>query len=112
MGMVGVAGPLLEFHRSGKTRILAVTNPTRLGVAPELATAVESGLPGLTVTGTIGLLAPAGTPGAIINRIAQPTRTAGAEPGYAHPLIEAGVHPTPPPHPPQFRPPPSPHSPP
>src|SRR5881396_1170364 len=74
MGIVGVTGPLLEFHRSGKTHILAVTNPTRLGVAPELATAAESGLPGLTVTGTIGLLAPAGTPSGIIERIAQATR--------------------------------------
>src|SRR5712672_4480956 len=35
MGIVGVTGAMLEFHRTGKTRILAVTNPTRLGVAPE-----------------------------------------------------------------------------
>src|SRR5260370_30177680 len=95
MGMVGVAGPLLEFHRSGKTRILAVTNPTRLGVASELATAAESGLPGLTVTGTIGLLAPAGTPSGIIERIAQATRAAVAQPSYQQLLIEAGVHGTP-----------------
>ena len=62
MGIVGVTGAMLEFHRTGKTRIVAITNPTRLNVAPELATAAEQGLPGLTVTGTIGLLAPAGTP--------------------------------------------------
>jgi tripartite-type tricarboxylate transporter receptor subunit TctC len=78
MGIVGVTGPLLEFHRSGKTRILAVTNPTRLGVAPELPTAAESDFPGLTVTGSIGLLAPAGTPSGIIERIAQATRAAVA----------------------------------
>jgi tripartite-type tricarboxylate transporter receptor subunit TctC len=100
---VGVTGPLLEFHRSGKTRILAVTNPTRLGVAPELATAAESGLPGLTVTGTIGLLAPAGTPSGIIERVAQATRAAVAEPSYRQLLIEAGIEPTPDSTPDKFR---------
>src|ERR1700704_6434605 len=41
MGIVGVTGAMLEFHRPGKTRIVAITNPTRLTVAPELATAAE-----------------------------------------------------------------------
>jgi tripartite-type tricarboxylate transporter receptor subunit TctC len=103
MGIVGVTGPLLEFHRVGKTRILAVTNPTRLGVAPELATAAESGLPGLTVTGTIGLLAPAGTASAIMDRIAQATRATVAEPSYQKLLIEAGIEPTPDSGPDKFR---------
>ena len=94
MGIVGVTGPLLEFHRSGKTRILAVTNSTRLNVAPELPTAAELGIPGLTVTGTIGLLAPAGTPTGIIERIAQATRSAVAEPAYQQLLIDAGIEPT------------------
>jgi tripartite-type tricarboxylate transporter receptor subunit TctC len=94
MGIVGVTGPLLEFHRAGKTRILAVTNPTRLNVAPELPTAAELGIPGLTVTGTIGLLAPAGTPTGIIERIAQATRSAVAEPAYQQLLIDAGIEPT------------------
>jgi hypothetical protein len=89
-----VTGPLLEFHRAGKTRILAVTNPTRLNVAPELPTAAELGMPGLTVTGTIGLLAPAGTPTGIIERIAQATRSAVAEPAYQQLLIDAGIEPT------------------
>jgi tripartite-type tricarboxylate transporter receptor subunit TctC len=93
-GIVGVTGPLLEFHRSGKTRILAVTNPTRLNVAPELPTAAELGIPGLTVTGTIGLLAPAGTPTGIIERIAQATRSVVADPAYQQLLIDAGIEPT------------------
>src|SRR5262249_43925554 len=93
----------LEFHRSGKTRILAVTNPTRLGVAPELATAAESDLSGLTVTGTIGLLAPAGTRSGIIERIAQATRAAVTEPSYQQLLIEAGIEPPPDSPPDKFR---------
>jgi tripartite-type tricarboxylate transporter receptor subunit TctC len=51
-------------------------------------------MPGLTVTGTIGLLAPAGTPTGIIERIAQATRSAVAEPAYQQLLIDAGIEPT------------------
>jgi tripartite-type tricarboxylate transporter receptor subunit TctC len=103
MGIVGVTGPFLEFHRSGKTRILAITNPTRLGVAPELPTAAELGMPGMTVTGSIGLLAPAGTPAAIVERIAQATRAVVAEPAYQQLLVEGGIEPTPDSTPDKFR---------
>ena len=72
-------------------RVLAVTSPTRLIVAPELPTAAELGFPGMTVTGSIGLLAPAGTPIGIIEQIAQATRTAVAEPAYQQMLIDAGM---------------------
>ena len=47
------------------------------------------------MTGTIGLLAPAGTPSGIIERIAHATRAAVAEPSYQQLLIEAGIEPTP-----------------
>ena len=94
LGFPGVTGQLLEFHRSGKLRILAVTNPTRLIVAPELPTAAELGFPGMTVTGSLGLLAPAGTPIGIIEQVAQATRTAVAEPAFKQMLIDAGIEPT------------------
>ena len=94
MGTPGVTGQVLELHRSGKLRVLAVTSPMRLIAAPELPTAAELGFPGLTVTGSIGLLAPAGTPIGIIEQITQATRTAVAEPAYKQMLIEAGIEPT------------------
>jgi len=94
LGFPGVTGQLLEFHRSGKLRILAVTNPTRLIVAPELPTAAELGFPGMTVTGSLGLLAPAGTPIGIIEQVAQATRTAVAEPAFKQMLVDAGIEPT------------------
>ena len=93
MGTPGVTGQVLEFHRSGKRRILAVTSPTRLIAAPELPTAVELGFPGMIVRGSIGLFAPAGTPIGIINQIAQATRTAVAEPAFQRMLIDAGIEP-------------------
>ena len=94
MGTPGVTGQVLEFHRSGKLRILAVTSPTRLIAAPELPTAAELGFPGMTVRGSIGLLAPAGTPIRIIEQIAQATRTTVAEPAFQRMLIDAGIEPT------------------
>jgi tripartite-type tricarboxylate transporter receptor subunit TctC len=75
-------------------RVLAVTSPRRLTAAPELPTAAELGFPGLTVTGSIGLLAPAGSPAASIDTIAQATRTALAEPAYQQTLIAAGMEST------------------
>jgi len=94
IGTPGVTGQVLELHRSGKMRILAVTSPTRLIAAPDLPTAAELGFPGMTVTGSIGLLAPAGTPIGIIEQIAQATRTAVAEPAYKQMLIDSGIEPT------------------
>ena len=94
MGVPGVTGQVLELHRSGRMRVLAVTSLTRLVAAPELPTAAELGFPGMTVTGSIGLLAPAGTPIGIIEQIAQASRTAVAEPAYQQMLIEAGIEPT------------------
>jgi tripartite-type tricarboxylate transporter receptor subunit TctC len=94
LGFPGVTGQVLELHRSGKLRVLAVTSPTRLIAAPELPTATELGLRGMTVIGSLGLLAPAGTPIGIIEQIAQATRTAVAEPAFKQMLVDAGIEPT------------------
>ena len=91
IGIVGVTRQVIEFHRSGKMRVLAVTSPNRLMAAPEVPTAAELGFSGMTVTGSIGLLAPAGTPNGIIEQIAQAARTALAEPAYQQTLNDAGM---------------------
>ena len=95
LAVLGLTGQVLEFHRSGKMKVLAVTGPSRLAVAPELPTAAESGLPGLSVTGNIGLLAPARTPPAIVEQIAAATRTALAGQAFRQLLVEAGMEPRP-----------------
>jgi len=94
MGVPGVTGQVLELHRAGKIRVLVVTSPKRLVAAPELSTVPELGYPGMTVTGSIGLLAPAKTPIDIIEKLAQATRAAVAEPGYMKLLLDAGIEPT------------------
>src|SRR6185436_15666346 len=93
MGTPGVTGQVLELHRSGKLRVLAVTSAKRLAAAPELPTAAELGFPGMTVRGSIGLLAPAGTPNEIIEQIARATRAAVAEPAFKQLLTDAGIEP-------------------
>ena len=59
LSVVGVTSQTLEMHRTGKIRMLALTNPTRLAGAPDVPTAAEQGFPGVTNIGTIGIAAPA-----------------------------------------------------
>jgi tripartite-type tricarboxylate transporter receptor subunit TctC len=59
----------LPLASEGKVRALAVTSPTRSPVAPELPTMSESGLPGFEALAWFGLLAPAATPPAILQRL-------------------------------------------
>lgn len=88
-----VTGPMLELHRSGKLRILVVTGPARLIAAPEIPTVVEDGPPNMIAQNFTGLFAPARTPNAIIEQVAQATRAALAERAYQQALIESGFEP-------------------
>ena len=93
VGILGLTGQIIELHKAGRMRVLAVTSPTRLKGAPEFPTAAESGFPGMNVRGSIGLLAPAGTPPAMIERVAQATRTALAERSWQQMISESGMEP-------------------
>jgi tripartite-type tricarboxylate transporter receptor subunit TctC len=99
VGILGITGQVLELHRAGKLRIVAVTSPKRLASAPDVPTAVEAGLPGMIVTGSIGLLAPAGTPRSVVDQISQATAVALADPTFQHVLNEAAMEPVAPPGP-------------
>jgi tripartite-type tricarboxylate transporter receptor subunit TctC len=52
--------------KAGKLKALAVTTARRSPLAPELPTMAEAGLPGFDITTWYGLMAPAGTPSAIV----------------------------------------------
>jgi tripartite-type tricarboxylate transporter receptor subunit TctC len=52
--------------KAGKLRALAVTTARRSPLAPDLPTMAEAGLPGFDITTWYGLMAPAGTPSAIV----------------------------------------------
>jgi tripartite-type tricarboxylate transporter receptor subunit TctC len=86
-----VTGQVLELHRTGKIRILAVNGAQRLGAAPDIPTAIEQGLPNMIGLLFLGLFAPAATPKPIIDRIAEATRTAMADPEFQKVLTASGL---------------------
>jgi tripartite-type tricarboxylate transporter receptor subunit TctC len=86
---------VLDLHRTGKVRVLAVTHGTRLAAAPELPTAVEQGFPDIVTPNFIGLYAPTGTPKPIIEQIAQANRKLLAEPSYRELLVSGTFEPQP-----------------
>jgi tripartite-type tricarboxylate transporter receptor subunit TctC len=88
-----MTGQVLEFHRTGKLRLLAITNRTRLPVGPEIPTAVEAGVPGLVTEQVLALFAPGGTPAPIVAQIAKANGTAMADKTYQQSLIDQAVIP-------------------
>ncbi len=57
------------FIRENKIRLLAVTTAQRSKLLPDVPTVAESGLPGYEAMPWLGLVAPAGTPNAVVNKV-------------------------------------------
>jgi tripartite-type tricarboxylate transporter receptor subunit TctC len=89
-----VGGALLDFHRTGKVRILAVAAETRLRVAPDIPTAREAGLPGMVAANFNGLFAPAGLAAPIVDQIVGATRRLMADDAFDKLLVASGFEPT------------------
>jgi tripartite-type tricarboxylate transporter receptor subunit TctC len=77
--------------REGKLRAFAVTSLKRSAVAPELPTMAESGYPGFEAVPWFGLMAPAGTSPAIIDKLHHETVAALAPPDVRRKLTELGL---------------------
>jgi tripartite-type tricarboxylate transporter receptor subunit TctC len=60
---------MTEHIKSGKVKALATTGKVRSAVLPDVPTAHEAGVPGYEATLWLGLMAPRGTPAAIVNRL-------------------------------------------
>ena len=61
--------PAVPHVKAGKLRALAVTTRTRSPLMPDVPTVAESGLPGYETVAWFGVLAPAGTPKDVVNRL-------------------------------------------
>ena len=91
----GSIAPTLPHIRSGKLRALAVTGATRLAALPAVPTVNESGLRGYEVSLWMGILAPAGTPAAIVSRLNRELIAILGTAGIKDALVAQGVEPRP-----------------
>jgi len=87
----GNISSLLPLVREGKLRGLAVSSLKRAPLVPDLPTMAESGFPGFEATAWFGMLAPAGTPEAIVGKLHQETVRALALPDVRAKLTDLGL---------------------
>jgi tripartite-type tricarboxylate transporter receptor subunit TctC len=77
--------------KSGKLRVLAIGDSRRSSEMPDLPTIAEAGVPGYQATIWSGLLAPAGTPAPIIERLNREVVKAVRAPDFRAKLLELGA---------------------
>jgi tripartite-type tricarboxylate transporter receptor subunit TctC len=90
----GTQSTLLPLIQQGKIRALAVTTDTRAKDLPDVPTMAESGLPQLGLTFSAGILAPAGTPPAIVEKLNTATNEAMKSPELQASMAKLGFEPT------------------
>jgi tripartite-type tricarboxylate transporter receptor subunit TctC len=76
--------------KAGKLRALAVTSEQRVSALPDVPTLAESSIPGFNAISWIGLLAPAGTPTALVEKISADIRDVVELPEVKNRLIDLG----------------------
>ena len=94
-GTVQLAVPgtqaMLKHIKDGKLRPLATTGVTRSPLLPDVPTLAESGLPGYSAYVWMGMLAPKGTPPAIVDRLYRELKATMATPEVKGFFNEAGI---------------------
>ena len=81
----------LPLSREGKLTAFAVTSRQRSGAAPDIPTMVELGYPGFEAVPWFGLVAPAGTPQIVIDKVHRETARTLAQPDVRKRMAELGV---------------------
>ena len=84
---------ILPLVREGKLTALAVTSATRSPDFPELPTMIESGYPAMTLTSTVGILAPARTPANVTNRVYREITESLKSPELRSSILKTGYEP-------------------
>lgn len=90
---IGSIGAMMQYVKSGKLRLLAVSGPSRLANLPEVPTYVEQGLKGYGVSGFVAMMAPAGTPRELVVRYNQVINQVVNSSAFALKIGELGVIP-------------------
>jgi tripartite-type tricarboxylate transporter receptor subunit TctC len=91
--MIDTIGAQQENIKAGKLRALAVLDSKRSPVLPEVPTMAESGVTGYEALGWTSLVAPKGTPDAIVNKLNQQVREILAQPEVNQKLMAIAFDP-------------------
>jgi len=81
--------------KAGRLKAIAVSGDKRSSAFPNVPTVIESGVPGYVVIGWFGLMAPRGTPKAIVDRLHAVTAQAVNSPDVRQQLLNVGADPAP-----------------
>lgn len=90
---IAPASAVIQRIDRGELKALAVTTAQRASIAPDVPTMAEAGLPGYDLGLWFGLLAPAGTPGAIVDKLARVADDALKDNGVVEQLRKIGIEP-------------------
>jgi tripartite-type tricarboxylate transporter receptor subunit TctC len=88
---IGAINSLLPLIREGKLTALAAAGGKRTASLPELPTFAEAGLPGVEIGSGVGLVAPAGTPAAVVETLQRAVAEIAATPGFKARMAAIGV---------------------
>ena len=94
MTFIGATG-ILPYIQSGQLRALAVTSPKRLPEIPDVPTMDETGYPGMPPDAWQGIVAPAGTPAAIVAKLNAVVNAGLVAPAVRNKIIALGGKPEP-----------------
>jgi tripartite-type tricarboxylate transporter receptor subunit TctC len=87
---IGAINSLLPLIREGKLFALAAAGPRRIASLPDVPTMAET-FPGFEVGSGVGLVAPAGTPAAIVDTLNRASAEIIATPGFHQRMAAVGV---------------------
>jgi len=91
---ISPAAALVGLIRAGRLRAIAISTAKRSPILPELPTIAESGVPGYEFASWNGVLAPTGTPRAIINQVHEVMRKVAVMPEVKEQFASQGLAPT------------------
>jgi tripartite-type tricarboxylate transporter receptor subunit TctC len=85
---------VIQHVRAGRLKALATTGAARAATLPDLPTVSESGVPGYAAVGWFGLLAPAATPGPIVEKLSTDANRVLADPDVRAKMQSVGADPS------------------
>ncbi|MPZ57227.1 MAG: tripartite tricarboxylate transporter substrate binding protein [Rhizobiales bacterium] len=85
--------PAIPLVRDGKLRALATSGAKRAGIAPNIPTMSEEGLPGFDLVAWVAFVAPAKTPKAVVQKLNTEVNKALKDPAFSAKLIAMGIDP-------------------